>query len=96
MTRQQSHRRDRQRSVVELPEDLRKQPARTCGLDAVVRRVFGQAEHVAAVGEERRLSGAQVEPPRVGLREMATSCAVARRSSRAQRVTSAISAVSDR
>jgi hypothetical protein len=69
-TRQQRHRRDRQRSVDELLEDPGKQPTRARRLDPVVRGVVGQAEGVAAVLEERRMARTQVEPPRVELREM--------------------------
>ena len=69
-TRQQPHRRDRQRPVDELLEDLGKQPRRSCCLDPVVSRILGQAENVAAIGKERRFARAQIEPPRVELRQM--------------------------
>jgi hypothetical protein len=70
VTRQQPHRRERQRSVDELLEHPGKQSTRACCLDAVVRRILGQTENVAAIGEERRLAGAQVELPQVELREV--------------------------
>jgi hypothetical protein len=70
VTRQQPHRRHRQRPVRELLEDPGKQPTRACRLDPVVRGIVGQAEDVAAIGEERRMALAQKEPPRVELGEV--------------------------
>lgn len=59
MRRQQPHRRERQRPIVEPLENEREL---TGGFDPSIRRVFGETQHLGAVGEERRAAFGQVQP----------------------------------
>jgi hypothetical protein len=57
---QEPHRREVDRSLFEQVQDGGEAASGAGGLDAVVGLVLGEAEHVPAVGEERRMAHAQV------------------------------------
>jgi hypothetical protein len=65
--RQQSERGDIDGPARQLVEHDRETPNQAGRLYAVVRRVFRQMQHPAAVREERRAAGGQVQAPSVEL-----------------------------
>jgi len=54
MLSQQRDVRERQRALSNHFEDRWKLPSRTRGLDAVIRGVLGEMQHLVAIHEERR------------------------------------------
>lgn len=68
--REQAQRRQIEAAVAQHGQNDRKGPDHSRGSGAVASSVFGQQEHLAAVREERRKSGAQVELPRFHFRKV--------------------------
>ena len=69
--RQQSHRRQGDRALLEQLEDQRITARGSRGLDAVVGRPFGKMQHLGAVTEHRRAPFSQIQPSGVDLHQRA-------------------------
>ena len=69
--RQQPHRRQGDRALLEQLEDQRVTARGSRGLDAVVGRPFGKVQHLGAVTEHRRAPFSQVQPSGIDLHQRA-------------------------
>jgi hypothetical protein len=67
---QEPHRGHAQRPIREQTENPRVAPPGSRGLNPVVGRILREAEHLRAIGEERRESRREVEPARLELGQM--------------------------
>lgn len=69
LRRQQRHRRQRDGPVGEQVQDHWKPPGGAGGLDTAVGRVLRQMQHLRAVDEERGISFAEIQAPRIQLHQ---------------------------
>ena len=65
MGSEEAHRAQVHRALAEHLKNDRERPAGPGSLDAVIRRVLGEMEHLNAVGEERGAPFSQIQTPLV-------------------------------